>query len=193
MSVPMAGTETAILAGGCFWCTEAIFRRLNGVLRVVPGYAGGTIPDPTYTQVSSGQTGHAEAIRIEFDPGVLSFADLLDVFFHTHDPTTVNRQGNDEGPQYRSAVFFRDKTQRETAERLKEEYNRTNAFGRPVVTEIVPYTNFYGAENYHRDYFENHRDAPYCSVIIAPKINHLLSAYGKRVREEYVKDAGESV
>jgi peptide-methionine (S)-S-oxide reductase len=160
--------ETATLAGGCFWCTEAIFRRLKGVSSVIPGYAGGTVPNPTYDQVCTGKTGHAEAIQVTFDPSVLSYAALLDVFFHLHDPTTKNQQGADVGSQYRSAIFYHSDEQKKIAQgHMKPEY----------VTELTPYTNFYPAEEHHQDYYAKNSYAPYCQVVIDPKINKLMEKY----------------
>lgn len=162
--------EKATLAGGCFWCTEAIFQRLKGVIKVTSGYTGGQVPNPTYEAVCTGVTGHAESIEIEFDPTQISYENLIDVFFHLHDPTTLNRQGADTGTQYRSAIFYHSKSQQETAEKLKNQIPN-------AVTEIVPASTFYPAENYHQNYFNNHASAPYCSVVISPKIKKLLSEY----------------
>lgn len=168
--------ETATLAGGCFWCTEAIFQRLKGVTSVMPGYAGGTVANPTYEQVCSGQTGHAEAIQITFDAKLISFEQLLDVFFHLHDPTSLNRQGNDVGSQYRSAIFYHDDNQKRIAQKLKNEI-------KGAVTELVPFTNFYEAENYHQNYFNKNSFAPYCQAVIDPKIRKLFNEYKEIVRE----------
>lgn len=156
--------EIATLAGGCFWCTEAIFKRLDGVISVVPGYAGGKVENPTYEQVCSGTTGHAESIQIEFDPTKISFAKILAIFWQTHDPTTINQQGNDIGPQYRSAIFYHSQEQKEVAEKLKTT---------KMVTTIEPFTTFYPAEDYHKNYFANHKNAPYCRLVIDPKIHKL--------------------
>lgn len=177
--------EVATLAGGCFWCTEAVFKRLRGVLSVAPGYAGGAVPNPTYEQVCTDTTGHAEAIQIEFDPAQTSFEQILDVFWHTHDPTTLNRQGNDVGIQYRSAIFYHDAVQKETAEKSKQELERSGTYKNPVVTEITPFTNFYEAEDYHKDYFDTHRGFPYCEYVTAEKVHKLLDKYGDQVKEEY--------
>lgn len=175
--------QKATLAGGCFWCTEAIFRRLKGVIGVMPGYTGGTLVNPSYEDVCTGTTGHAEAIEIEFDPGEIPFGKLLDVFFATHNPTTLNRQGNDTGTQYRSAIFYRDGEQKREAIRKAAEL--ASSYEDTIVTEIVPFTRFYPAEHYHKDYFENNREAPYCSIVIAPKLRKLIAEYGREVREEY--------
>lgn len=178
-------TETATLAGGCFWCTEAIFKRLRGVMSVLPGYAGGNTENPSYEDVCSGTTGHAEAIQIEFDPSQIPFEKILDVFWNTHNPTTRNQQGNDVGTQYRSIVFYHDEKQKNAAEKSKEEFEKEGNYKDPIVTEIIPFKNFYVAENYHKNYFENNKDAPYCSVIIGPKVHKLLEKYGNDVKEEY--------
>ncbi len=175
----------ATFAGGCFWCTEAIFKRLRGVTSVLPGYSGGTKADPTYEEVSSGTTGHAEAIQIEFDPSQVPFEKLLDIFWHTHNPTTLNRQGNDVGPQYRSAIFYHDEEQKRVAEESKKKLEDEKVYPDPVVTEIVPFEKFYVAENYHQDYYDNNRSQGYCSVIIDPKIHKLLKDYAADVKDEY--------
>jgi peptide-methionine (S)-S-oxide reductase len=167
--------ETATLAGGCFWCTEAIFKRLKGVESVMPGYAGGTVENPTYEQVCSGTTGHAESVEISFDPNIITFEKILTVFFHLHDPTTKNRQGNDEGPQYRSAIFYHSEAQKKIAEKLKNEITG-------AVTEITPFTNFYPAENYHRDYYAKNSDQPYCQFVIDPKITKLMRQFASDLK-----------
>lgn len=168
--------EIATLAGGCFWCTEAIFKRLKGVTSVLPGYAGGDTKNPTYEQVCSGKTGHAETIEIKFDPKLISFEKILEVFWNTHDPTTTDRQGNDVGPQYRSVIFYHDAEQKRIAENSRPER---------AVTEIIPFKNFYVAEDYHKNYFETHKNALYCSLVISPKIKKLLEKYGNDIKEEY--------
>ena len=178
-------SETATLANGCFWCSEAIFKRLKGVKTVVPGYSGGVVKDPSYNQVCTGNTGHAESIQIEFDPKVISYEKILDIFWHTHDPTTLNRQGNDVGPQYRSAIFYHSHEQKKIAEKLKEELEKEGVFNTPIVTEISPFRNFYVAEDYHKNYYENNNDAPYCSFIINPKVRKLLMKFGDVVQEQY--------
>ncbi|MBI1863254.1 peptide-methionine (S)-S-oxide reductase MsrA [Candidatus Microgenomates bacterium] len=169
--------QTATLAGGCFWCTEAIFKRLKGVSSVRPGYAGGHVDNPTYEQVCSGNTGHAEAIQIEFDPEQISFSTLLDVFFHLHDPTTKNQQGADYGTQYRSAIFYHDEEQKKIADEVIDHVEKEKVYKNPIVTEVVPFTKFYEAEDYHKDYFANNQSAPYCQVVIDPKIRKLLDTY----------------
>ena len=171
--------EVATFAGGCFWCTEAIFKRLKGVKSVASGYSGGNPPaggeNPTYEQVCSGTTGHAEAIRIEFDPKIISFKKLLEVFFKLHDPTTLNRQGNDVGTQYRSVIFYHGEQQKELAEKVKLKMQKI--YKGKIVTGIVPFANFYRAENYHQNYFENNKNAPYCQVVIDPKIQKLYKDF----------------
>lgn len=172
--------ELATIANGCFWCTEAVFQRLNGVASVMSGYAGGATEHPSYEQVSTGKTGHAEAIQITFDPEVISFETLLEVFFATHDPTTLNRQGSDVGPQYRSAIFYHSDEQKQIAEKVKEK-SAAN-FDKPIVTEIVPFTNFFFAEDYHRNFYMNNSEHPYCQLIIDPKITKLLEKFPDQIR-----------
>ena len=164
-------TERAVFGVGCFWCAEAIFRRLDGVVSVLPGYAGGTVPDPTYEQVCSGTTGHAECAEITFDPARITYAQLLDTFWLAHDPTSLNRQGADVGTQYRSVVFVLDEAQRLAAERSQAAAQPR--FAAPIVTEIVPLRAFYPADDYHRQYYEQHRNAAYCEYVIAPKLRKL--------------------
>ena len=179
--------ETATLAGGCFWCTEAIFKRLRGVGSVIPGYSGGDPPaggeNPTYEQVSSGESGHAESIQIKFDPKVISFEKILEVFFKTHDPTTKNRQGDDVGSQYRSMVFYHDEKQKKTAEGLVKKLNQESYSGK-IVTQIIPYKNFFEAEDYHKEYYEKNRSAGYCRAIIDPKIQKFYKEFGELAKEE---------
>lgn len=175
----MAKTEKVILAGGCFWCTEALFQRLKGVVNVTSGYSGGWKENPTYREVCDGKTGHAEAIQIEFNPSVISYETLLEIFFKLHDPTTPNRQGNDVGPQYRSAIFYHNEEQQKSAEKVKQRLEQEHYYKDPIVTEISKFTTFYPAEDYHRDYFNNNRNQPYCRVVIDPKIRKLLSEFGK--------------
>src|SRR5262249_28996535 len=158
-------TEIATVSSGCFWCTEAVLRRLRGVNSVTPGYTGGNLPNPTYEEVCSGTTGHAEAAQVEFDPDVISFGTLLDVFFGTHDPTTLNRQGYDVGPQYRSGIFYHSEEQRQAAEAAIERVNASHEYKDPVVTEVTPFTGFYPAEDYHHDFYERNRNYPYCRAI----------------------------
>lgn len=179
--------DTATFANGCFWCTEAIFKRLKGVISVKPGYSGGNIENPSYEDVCFGKTGHAESIQIEFDPKIISFEKILEIFWLTHDPTTLNRQGNDIGTQYRSAVFYHDGKQRREALESKEKIEMEGAYKDPVVTEITKFTNFYPAENYHKDYYNKNKDYPYCRFVINPKIKKLIGKYGNEVKEEYKK------
>lgn len=174
-------SQTATLAGGCFWCTEAIFSQLRGVRSVLPGYSGGSVPSPSYEQVCSGRTGHAEAIQVAFDPAVISFADLLRIFFSTHDPTTLNRQGHDVGPQYRSAVFYHSPEQRAAAESVIREITTEKLWSRPVVTELTPYTAFYPAEEYHREYFRRNPTQAYCQMVIEPKVAKFRKQYFDRL------------
>lgn len=168
--------EIATLAGGCFWCLEAIFNRMEGVMSVQSGYMGGKVAHPTYEQVCTGMTGHAEVVQLTFDPAVISFAEILDVFFATHDPTTLNRQGNDVGPQYRSAIFFHSDAQRRAAEEALRSIPN-------AVTEVRPVAEFYPAEAYHERYFENHPAQPYCAYVVAPKVKKFLSKFPERVKE----------
>ena len=177
--------ETATLANGCFWCSEAVFQRLKGVKSILPGYAGGTIKNPSYGQVCTGKTGHTESIQIKFDPNVISFEKILDIFWHTHDPTTLNKQGNDVGTQYRSAVFYHDENQKKIAEDSKKDLSEKGIYKDPVVTEITPFTNFYVAENYHKNYYQNHSSEPYCSFVINPKIDKLFKQYRHQIKEGY--------
>ncbi|HMS22195.1 MAG TPA: peptide-methionine (S)-S-oxide reductase MsrA [Candidatus Levybacteria bacterium] len=182
----MAQLQTATLAGGCFWCTEAIFKRLKGVENVISGYSGGARPNPTYEQVSSEATGHAEAIQIEFDPAIISYEKILEIFFHFHDPTTLNRQGSDEGTQYRSAVFYHTKEQEQIAEHVKQEITNEGKFKDAIVTEIVPFEAFYPAEEEHQNYYDTNTSKGYCNYIITPKIQKLLKEYSKEVKKEYL-------
>lgn len=177
--------ERATLAGGCFWCTEAIFKRLKGVEGVKSGYSGGVRKNPSYEQVSTGATGHAEAIQIEFDPQIIPYKKILEIFFHLHDPTTPNRQGNDEGTQYRSVIFYNNEEQKEEALTVRDEIAEEGIYKAPIITEIVPFENFYAAEQYHQNYYENNKNQGYCSYVIGPKIHKLLSKYSRDVKEEY--------
>lgn len=177
--------EKATLGGGCFWCTEAIFQRLNGVISAVPGYSGGDLPNPTYEEVSEGDTGHAEAVQIEFDPKLIPLKKLLEVFFYTHDPTTPNQQGNDMGSQYRSAIFYHNDNQKKIAEKFIKELENDNVFPKPIVTVLEPFKNFYEADDYHKNYYERNKDAMYCNYVIGPKIHKLIERYGKDIKDEY--------
>lgn len=176
--------ETAIFGGGCFWCTEAVFKMLKGVYSVLPGYSGGTTVNPTYEEVSGGNTGHAECIKIEFDPKEIRYIDLLTVFFGSHDPTTLNKQGNDVGSQYRSVVFYTSPEQKETTEKFIKEINNSSKDGKPVVTEITPFTSFYVAENYHKDYYERNKDAPYCEIVINPKLEKVVKNFSNLLSDK---------
>jgi peptide-methionine (S)-S-oxide reductase len=162
--------ETAVFGGGCFWCTEAIFQSLKGVSSVLPGYAGGHVANPTYEQVSAGDTGHAEVTKIDFDPAIISFSDLLGVFFGTHDPTTMNRQGHDVGTQYRSVVFYTSPEQKAAAEKAMSDLEKEKVYEGAIVTEVKPLDKFYEAENYHQNYFKNNPGQPYCQAVISPKV-----------------------
>lgn len=162
--------EEATFGAGCFWCVEAIYERVQGIKSVESGYSGGHVRNPTYRDVTSGRSGHAEVVRIRFNPEEISFEELLEVFWHTHDPTTLNRQGNDVGPQYRSAIFYHDEEQKQIAEKSKEKTDRSDLWEDPIVTEISPLINYTRAEEYHQNYFENNPDNAYCSVVIAPKV-----------------------
>lgn len=164
------GREVATLGGGCFWCVEAVFAELNGVERVESGYMGGTIENPTYQQVCSGTTGHAEVAQVTFDPQTISFEQILEVFFTAHDPTTLNRQGGDVGTQYRSVIFYHDEQQKEIAARVIKELDAAKIWDAPIVTEISPVETFYQAEDYHQEYFKFNGEQPYCRVVIAPKV-----------------------
>lgn len=176
-------TETATLAGGCFWCTEAVFQRVRGVRLVTSGYAGGDMPQPSYDQVSDGTTGHTEATQITFDPDILSYDQLLNVFFATHDPTEVNRQGSDVGPQYRSMIFTHSADQQRVATEKKSALNASGKYQAPVVTEIVPFTNFFPAENAHQNFYNRNPESRYCIAIIDPKIQKLLKEFPGSVQE----------
>lgn len=174
--------EIAVLGGGCFWCTEAVFQMLKGVVSVEPGYTGGMTANPTYEEVSSGNTGHAECIKIEFKPDELRYEDILTVFFGSHDPTTVNRQGNDVGTQYRSVIFYTTEKQKEIAEKFIADLNTSSAEGQKIVTELEPLGVFYVAENYHKDYYENNKNAPYCEVIINPKLEKVQKEFANLLK-----------
>jgi len=166
-------TEIAVFGGGCFWCTEAVFEQLDGVTSVLPGFAGGTVKNPTYRQVCTGKTGHAEVVRVEYDPSRVAYRDLLTVFFATHDPTSLNRQGADVGTEYRSAIFYTTEDQKRQAEAFIAEVNGSDSRGNSIVTEVTPLDAFYEAEDYHREYFRNNASLPYCQFVIAPKLTKL--------------------
>ncbi len=177
------GQEMIILGGGCFWCTEAVFQRLEGVIKVVSGYAGGIIDHPSYRQICTGTTGHAEVIQVFFDPSKISLESLLEVFWATHDPTTLNRQGADVGPQYRSAIFYKDDSQKAIAEKLKSELNQSKIFDSPLVTEITAFTNFYAAENSHQDYYNQNGMQPYCQFVVRPKVEKLKQYFADKLKK----------
>ena len=174
--------EVATLAAGCFWCTEAAFNIIKGVERIEPGYTGGTTVNPTYEEVSTGSTGHAEAAQIYFDPKVISYKEILEIFFTMHDPTSLNRQGADIGTQYRSAIFYHNQQQKETAEKLIAELAQEGIWDKPIVTEIVPLKTFYSAETYHKDYYKKHPKEPYCQAVIAPKIAKLQQRFLDKIK-----------
>ena len=174
--------EIATFGSGCFWCTEAVFERLDGVDRVVSGYSGGHVKKPSYKEVTSGQTGHAEVCQIFFNPEVISYEELLDVFWHTHDPTTLNRQGNDHGPQYRSVIFYHSAEQQKLSEKSKQAMEISGTFSHPIVTEIAEFTDFYEAEDYHQDFFANNPNQPYCTFIVKPKVEKFSSKYQDKLK-----------
>ena len=177
------GKDMILLGGGCFWCTEAVFQRMEGVSEVISGYAGGLIENPTYRQICTGTTGHAEVILVVFDPGKVSLETLLEVFWATHDPTTLNRQGADVGPQYRSSIFYLSDSQKEIAEKMKSELNKAGIFDTPLVTEITAFTNFYPAENYHQDYFNQNGMQPYCQFVVRPKVDKLKKYFADKLKK----------
>ena len=174
--------EVATLAGGCFWCTEAAFSIIKGVEKIEPGYTGGTGPNPTYEQVSTGTTGHAEAAQITFDTKIISFKGILEIFFSMHDPTSLNRQGADVGTQYRSAIFYHNLKQKEVAEQLIDELNKEGIFNKTIVTSVEPLQVFYEAETYHKDYYKKHPKEPYCQAVIAPKIAKLQHRFIDKIK-----------
>lgn len=175
--------EIAVFGGGCFWCTDAVFKMLKGVKSLTSGYAGGTVENPTYQQVSTGTTGHAEALQIEFDPSLVSFRDLLTIFFATHDATTLNRQGADVGTQYRSAIFYTSEKQKEEAEAFIKELDASASDGDPIVTEVTPLTKFYPAEDYHQDYYAQNPTQGYCRIVIAPKLQKVQEKYAELLKQ----------
>jgi peptide-methionine (S)-S-oxide reductase len=175
-------TEIATLGGGCFWCLEAVYEELRGVEKVESGYSGGGVPDPTYRQVCTGTTGHAEVVQVMFDPEVVSFREILEVFFTIHDPTTLNRQGADVGTQYRSAIFYHDEEQKRVAEEVISELEAEGVWDDPIVTEVTPVDTFYKAEEYHQGYYRNNEYQPYCQVVISPKVAKFRSKYLSRLK-----------
>ncbi len=187
LAPPAAGMETATFGNGCFWCTEAVFQRLKGVKLVVSGYSGGSVKNPTYHQVCTGTTGHAEALQITYDPAIVSYRDLLEVFWQTHDPTTMNRQGADVGTQYRSVIFYHSDKQKELAEEYKTKLDAAGVFAHPIVTEIVPFTEFYRAEPHHQNYFNQNSGQPYCRIMIRPKLEKLKNVFHDKLKTESSK------
>lgn len=173
----------ATLAGGCFWCIEAVFREINGVEEVVSGYTGGTTVNPTYQRVCAGNTGHAEAVQVSFDPSKISYKEILEIFFSVYDPTTLNMQGADIGTQYRSAIFYHNEEQKTIAEELVKELNKVKLLGKPIVTQIVALEKFYPAENYHQEYFSRNPEQAYCQMVISPKINKFRQQWANRIRK----------
>jgi len=178
----MAQLQVATLAGGCFWCLEAVFDELQGVVSVEAGYSGGHVPHPTYQQVCEGDTGHAEVVQITFDPEIISYRDLLRVFFTIHDPTTLNRQGNDIGTQYRSAIFYHDEEQKKIAEEVIAELEAAHVWDDPIVTEVTPFEAFYRAEEYHQEYFARNRFQPYCQFVVAPKVAKFRQKFTEKLK-----------
>jgi peptide-methionine (S)-S-oxide reductase len=174
--------EVATLGGGCFWCLEAVYEQLRGVQKVESGYAGGTTPNPTYRQVCSGTTGHAEVVQVTFDPAIIPYGEILEIFFAMHDPTTRNRQGADVGTQYRSVIFYHAPEQRQAAEALIAELNAADHWGAPIVTEVVPFREFYKAEDYHQGYFRNNPAQGYCQAVVAPKVAKLRQKFASRLK-----------
>lgn len=177
-----AKTETVTLGAGCFWCVEAIFSRVNGVVKVESGYSGGHVANPTYQEVCTGNTGHAEVVQVTFNPEIIPFAKILEIYFKTHDPTTLNRQGNDIGTQYRSVIFYHTEEQKATAIEIKNQLDAAGIWSRPIVTAIEPYKNFYKAENYHQNYYEYNKNQPYCNMVITPKLEKF-----EKVFSDYLK------
>lgn len=183
MSTENVKTDTATFGSGCFWCTEAIFERVNGVLDVVSGYSGGHVDNPTYEEVCNGTTGHAECTQITFNPDIISYDELLEIFWKTHDPTTLNRQGNDAGTQYRSVIFFHNEEQKQKAEYYKQKLGEEKIWKDPIVTEISPSTKFYKAEKYHQDYYENNPYQGYCAFVITPKIEKFEKVFKDKLKK----------
>jgi peptide-methionine (S)-S-oxide reductase len=175
--------EIATLGGGCFWCTEAVYEQLNGVIDINPGYSGGQTKNPTYQEICTGQTGHAEVIQIKFDPSIVSYSDILEVFFKTHDPTTLNRQGADVGTQYRSVIFYHSKKQKEIAEKVLQLFAEENIYESPIVTEITELDKFFIAEDYHKNYFEKNKNQSYCQFVVAPKVEKFRKIFQDKLKK----------
>ena len=176
--------EIATLGGGCFWCLEAVYQEMHGVTRIESGYMGGHLDQPTYQDVCTGRTGHIEVVQVTFDPAVISYRDILDVFFAIHDPTSRDRQGNDSGPQYRSAIFYHDEAQHAAAQQAIRDLETEAVYTRPIVTEVLPATTFYKAEDYHQEYFRNHSEQPYCAFVVAPKVQKFRQKFTSRLRKQ---------
>ena len=176
--------EMAIFGGGCFWCTEAVFKMLRGVISVEPGYTGGKVKNPTYEEVSGGETGHVEVVRVEYDPEQIKYRDLMTVFFASHDPTTINRQGNDVGTQYRSVIFYTNPEQQKQAIAFIAELNSSSEDGHKIVTQVEPLGEYYSAESYHKDYFTNHKDVAYCQLVINPKLDKVQAEFAELLKDE---------
>lgn len=180
----MEKLDTATFGTGCFWCTEALFEQLEGVVKVTSGYMGGTVKNPTYKEVCSGETGHAECVQVVYEPSKISYDELLKVFFEVHDPTSLNRQGADVGTQYRSAIFYTSPEQKEKAEYYKNELNKSGAYDKPIVTEITPASDFYVAEDYHQEYYQNNKNTnPYCSIVIRPKLEKFQKVFASHLKK----------
>jgi peptide-methionine (S)-S-oxide reductase len=175
-------TETATFGTGCFWCTEAVFQELKGVYKVTSGYSGGSVKNPSYEAVCTGATGHAECLQIVYYPNIISFKELLEVFWESHDPTTLNRQGNDVGTQYRSVIFYHNEEQKKLSEEYKSKLDKSGAYSNPIVTEITPFTSFYAAEDYHQDYYRLHGSQPYCSFVIRPKVEKFEKVFKDKLK-----------
>ena len=182
--ISAGNTDTVTFGTGCFWCTEAIFQQVEGVLSVESGYSGGLVENPTYQQIGTGATGHAECLNIVYDPKKISYDELLEMFWQSHDPTTLNRQGNDIGPQYRSVIFYRNPLQKEVAEKYKAALNKSGAFARPIVTTLEPITKFYKAENYHQNYFNQNGSQPYCQYVIKPKVEKFQKVFKDKLKKQ---------
>ncbi|QGY48149.1 peptide-methionine (S)-S-oxide reductase MsrA [Maribellus comscasis] len=176
--------EKATLGGGCFWCTEAVYLQLNGVVDVKPGYSGGHVKNPSYKEVCTGRTGHAEVVQVTYDPDKVSFSEILEVFFMTHDPTTLNRQGNDVGTQYRSAVFYHNQEQKKITEEIIQEFEKEKVYDSPIVTEVTLFERFYIAEDYHINYFERNKNQPYCQFVVAPKVEKFQKIFKDKVKKQ---------
>lgn len=180
---PTDSLEVATLGGGCFWCLEAVYQSLEGVVKVESGYTGGSVKNPSYKEVCTGRTGHAEVVQVTFNPAAITYQDIIDIFWHIHDPTTLNRQGNDVGTQYRSAVFYHSAAQQAIAQQSKDEAQIKGTWLSPIVTEIVPFTVFYKAEDYHQNYYKDNPNQPYCSIVIAPKVKKFRQQYQEKLKQ----------